>query len=176
MKKGNVLQFSLTWGVISAIFFLIFSVIIYVANLQGSTAVSLINMALFGGVFVFVIKKFRDQEQEGYLLFGQGVAISAIMGVVISLLSSIYTYILMAFYDKGLIEKILIESENSMIDQGLDDAQIDAAMEMTAKFMTPGFITISAFFSTIIMAIVIGLIVSAILKKQPPVFSEKTEF
>jgi len=60
------------------------------------------------------------------------------------------------------------KAQEQMQSQGLSDEQIDMSMKMQAKFMTPAMMTIVAFFSSVIIYVIVSLIMGAIMKKENP--------
>lgn len=66
------------------------------------------------------------------------------------------------------MEFAIQKAQEQMQSQGLSDEQIDMSMKMQAKFMTPAMMTIVAFFSSVIIYVIVSLIMGAIMKKENP--------
>jgi hypothetical protein len=62
------------------------------------------------------------------------------------------------------------KAREDMETRGMDDAQIDQAMSMTEKFMTPGIMFAMGVLSYVIIGFIISLIIAAIMRKDKPVF------
>jgi 3-methyladenine DNA glycosylase Mpg len=57
-----------------------------------------------------------------------------------------------------------------MEDQGMSASQIQSAEEMTAMFMNPGMQFVIVVIMSVIFNFLLGLIVSAVVKREKPVF------
>ena len=55
-----------------------------------------------------------------------------------------------------------------MQEQGLSDEQIQTAIQMQSKFMTPVMMTVMGFVSSLIIYALISLIFAATMKKENP--------
>ena len=69
-----------------------------------------------------------------------------------------------------LIELVKEKQIEEFERQGLTDSQIEQAVEMSEMFMTPGMIGVMAFIGMLLIGLVLGLIVSAIVKNPRPIF------
>ena len=56
---------------------------------------------------------------------------------------AVFTYILYAVIDPGLVAKQLAAAEEQMVKRGTPQAAIDAGMAFTAKIMKPGIMAIT---------------------------------
>ena len=66
--------------------------------------------------------------------------------VYYAIIMAIFTYILYAVIDPGLVTKNLALSEEAMEKKGMPQATIDAGMAFTAKIMKPAIMAIFSVF------------------------------
>ncbi len=132
---------------------------------QGTTF-KIFTWALFIGGITWTIYHFKNQKNNGYLRYGQGVGLSVLTGLVTGILSAIYMVIYMKYINPGLIEEIMEKSYEQMTDQGLTDAQIEQAMEISSMFMTPTIFAATSIVSWVLISLIIGLIASAFMKRD----------
>ena len=59
-----------------------------------------------------------------------------------------------------------IMQEENLLKQGMSEDQIEAAMAITAKMMTPGWLSIMGLFGSVIAGTIISLVTSIFVKKQ----------
>jgi hypothetical protein len=156
------------YGVISALIGIITVVIIDFAGLVGNSAVQ------WGGTLITLVilflahKEFKDQG-DGFMEYKEGLGIGVWFALIGSVISSafmgIYTSFINPQYSANLLELQRIEME----EQGtMSDAQIEQALEITSKFVSPLGITITSLIFGFIITFIIALILSAITKKSRP--------
>ena len=54
-----------------------------------------------------------------------------------------------------------------MLQKGMTEDQIEAAMTMTSKMFTPGWMSIMGLFGSVFIGTIISLLSSIFIKKQP---------
>jgi hypothetical protein len=124
---------------------------------------------VYGAILIFLAHKYYKDNGTSYMSYGQGIGISFWMGLLASVISSVFTYIYVKFIDTAFIQQILDKTREGMEEKGnLTDAQIDQAMSMTAKFMTPESMVIFGLIFGIIGTIIIALIVTIFTQKKSP--------
>ncbi len=106
-------------------------------------------------------------NNDGLMRYGQGVSTGMAASGVSSVLSSFFFFVYVRFIDTGYIKKQLemsrVELEKS---PDLSDDQVNAALEMSSKFMTPELLFLFGLIGSLIFGLIISLIVAAILKKE----------
>jgi uncharacterized membrane protein len=98
---------------------------------------------------------------------GTGVIISAVVGLVLA----VYTYVFFQFFDPSELMKIIEMTEQKMADKGLTDEQIDQAMAISSKFMSPVMMAVSSLFGMALWGTIFSLILSIFLKKNDDSFT-----
>lgn len=117
-------------------------------------------------VLYYAISDFKTTFNGGYLSFGTGLKLSVLTGVWAGIVSSLYTYVFFQYIAPNLTQEILLKAAQDMADQGMGDAEIEQAIEISEVFMTPATFAFMNLFAVPLMALVIGLLLSAILKKD----------
>lgn len=163
--KSAGIRYGLFMGVFSIAYFLILNTL--GADITQGPASW--GRYVYCAVFIFLAHKYFKDNGDGFMAYGQGMGISFWMGLISVAISSVFTYIYVKFIDTGFIQQVLDKTREQMEEKGtLSDEQIDQAMSMTAKFMTPEMMVIFGVIFGIIGTIIIGLIVSIFTQKKSP--------
>ena len=112
------------------------------------------------GITILGIIYYR-RHNEGLLTFGEGMSTSLFIGLFAGIIGAIFMYIFASYIATNLGEAVLSTIDTDEMSDG--DAE---AMEQVMGFATsPVFLAFSTLISSIIMALIYGLIGSLILKK-----------
>ena len=160
--KVNVWKANLNNGLILGIIGVVFTLLLYFLDLLLNKSLTYILLPINLIILYFMLKSYRDNFLNGYMTYGQSVGAGVIIFLYSTIISVIFSYILYKFIDPGLIGKILASTE----EKGMAQEQIDAAMTMTKKLMTPGFMTISGLIAGMFFGTIISLIMSIFTKKE----------
>jgi len=157
-------RFGLIMGAIGIVLFIAY--IVAGIDIQGPA--KWVNTAVFF-VVVFLAHKYYKENGDGYMTIGQGTGIGFWMSLVSSVLSSAFTYIYSKFIDTGFTQQLLDTQRQAMEEKGtLSEEQIDQAMQMTAKFMSPEMIVAFGLFFGVLFGIIVALIVGLFTQKKNP--------
>lgn len=161
LKKGSI-QF----GVIGGLASIIVSLILYFANLQLEPWAKWISSLVLIGAVILGIRAIAKQNQNLELPFGTLFG----GGMLVTLIITIFTIAYFLFYIKliepDFVDKILDISRQQMAQKGLNDDQIEKAVEMSKKFMTPGLMVLFSSIGTLLIGAIASLIGAAIFKKE----------
>jgi hypothetical protein len=132
------------------------------------------NRALgYAGIIIIIVglalamKSYRDNVLDGILPFGKAFGFGVLIAVVSGLLGAIFTYLLYEVIDPGLQEKMLEYAADKMLESGrVPEAQLDQVLEISKKFMSPVYLTVSGFIVSCLGGTVLSLIMAAIFKKE----------
>lgn len=166
-EKSTFWKSAMVYGLYLALVLTLFSVILYVSGLILNTKVGYISLVLtIAGIVVAQIQ-YRNRELNGTITYGQalgfGVAIMLFAGIV----TALYTLVLYTFIDPTLIDQTKAIQEEAMLKKGLTEDQIEAAMSMTSKMMTPGWLSIMGLVGSVFSGTIVSLLTSIFVKKQP---------
>lgn len=176
-SKGNtMLKSSMTSGLILGIALVVFSLVIYIMGIiKPPFWVSLLNYVIIIGGIVWGTKKYRDEDLGGEIAYSKALGFGILICVFASIISGIYTILLMTVIDPEYINKLMTVLEEEYVKAGLTEDQIDAAMSMVKKMQSPIFMALSSVIGFAFMGAIFSLVTSAFLKKEKAIFENPTE-
>ncbi|HSP40019.1 MAG TPA: DUF4199 domain-containing protein [Gillisia sp.] len=169
--KTEAKKFILNYGVLLGILSILLGVITYVTNahLEPSLITTIVSFAVLIVVIILGIKAFKS-ENAGYLTLGESLKIGVGIALIGSIFSAIWMLILMNFLEPAYMAQMAEIQREAMIEANptMTDQQINAGMEMAAKFSSPwisiAFIIVGGMF----MGLIISLIAGLVMKKENP--------
>jgi hypothetical protein len=165
-EKVNVWKANLTNGLILGLAGIVFSLILYFLDLSLNKSAGYLNVPIQLILLYFLLKTYRDNFLHGQITYGQSVGAGAIIYLYYSLIMAVYTYILFAYIDPGLVSKQLAIAEEAMAKKGAEQAAIDAGMAFTAKIMKPAVMAIMSIFVNMFFGVIYSLLVSIFVKRE----------
>jgi hypothetical protein len=164
---ASVTKPSMTYGLILGCTLVATSLATHFAGLGFDSSISkLLPWLAMIGILYYALSDFKTKFNSGYLSYGTGVKLSVLTGVWAGIVSSLYTYIFFQYIAPEVTEELLVKAAQDMADQGMGDAEIEQALEISQVFMTPATFAFMNLFAVPLMTLIIGLILSAILKKD----------
>ncbi|MBN2349968.1 MAG: DUF4199 domain-containing protein [Bacteroidales bacterium] len=165
-KKTSVFNHSLTYGAIIGIIMIIWTVLMFVLDLSLNRALGYVSyLILIVGMFMGM-KSYRDKVQGGTINYGKAFGIGVLICVIAFVISGIYSIIHVKFVDTTLIQRMMEMTEEKLLSRGISEEQIDMQMQMSAKFMKPVIMFLSATIFSVIIGSIISLILAAFVKKD----------
>jgi hypothetical protein len=76
------------------------------------------------------------------------------------------------FIDQGVLQKQMDIAREKLESQGLTESQIEDAEKITKMMLGPGIQFMIIFFVSVLFTFLLGLIVSAILRKEKSIFED----
>jgi hypothetical protein len=166
-NKNDILRHSATYGAIIGFALIIYSILLYIADLSLSRGLGYISYIIIIVGLYIGIKKFRENEPSGAIKYSRALGVGVLICVFLGFIGAAFTYLQFRFMDPDLINKILEMSEERLLERGLSEDMIEMQSEFMMKFMSPGMMAVSAFINYIFMGTVFSLILAAFLKKEP---------
>jgi hypothetical protein len=125
------------YGLASILSMLLF----YVLNFEiRSSLPTLIGYGLLILFMVMGTKNYRDHELGGFISF--------------------------SFIDPEMVQRILDSTQEQMIQQGMPDAEVEKALDMARRFMTPTWLFLLSIAGSAFMGFLFSLFTSIFLKKD----------
>ncbi len=167
--KATTMSVGIRYGLIQGVVSIAYFVGLNVAGVDMTQGIGRWASLIFSIAIIYLAHKYYKENGDGYMSIGQGTGIGFWMSVVSSVISSIFTFIYVKYIDTGYIEQMLDKTRENMAASGnMSEEQLDQAMEMTAKFMTPTMLLIFGIVFGIIILVLCALVVSLFTKKNNP--------
>ncbi|WP_149240547.1 DUF4199 domain-containing protein [Dyadobacter sp. 32] len=168
-EKVSTARIALKYGVLASVVIMVFTTIINVTGQsQNKWLTSLSFVFMIVGIVV-AMKSFKE-ENKGFMTYGEGLGLGSLVSAIMGLLGSTFSVLYNKFIDPTIITQAMDTARSEMESKGMDDAQIDQAMAMSEKFMSPGVLFAFGVIGSLMVGFVLSLIIAAILRKDKPVF------
>ena len=157
---------ALKWGLITGIALVVYSIILYTLNQTTNGALSLVIYGILIGGLIVGMREYRTSN-GGYMTYGEGMGLGALLSAVAGLLSSAFTVFYTQIIDPGFQGRIVEQVRDQMEQQGkMSDEQIDQAIEWMQKFQSPGLQFMFGLFGTILIGVILSLIIAAFIRRN----------
>jgi len=157
---------AMNFGAIVGLSFIVYAVILFVLGVENSKTAGYLNyLILIAGIYIGT-KQFRDNYNGGILNYQNALGTGTLVALFASIILAFYMYVFMQFIDPDAMDKMMVVAEETLMDKGFSDEQIEMQMGMSEKFMTPGFVSIMTIPTFTFFGFLFALITSAILKKE----------
>lgn len=164
-KSSTVFTYGLYLGVAS----IAFSLITFYGGMMGNTYFGYLAY-LIPIIFIFLgLKFYKEKENGGILRYGQGVGLGVLISLVGGVVSSIFTYVYFVFIDPSKHTEMLAVIQEKQLEAGVPSAQLEQMDGVMSTMMSPTSLSLIGIISAVFGGLIIALIVSAILKKDPEI-------
>jgi len=168
-EKTSTARVALKYGVFTSVLIMVYTTVLNVTGLSQNQILTSLTFLFMVVAIVLAMKDYREQN-KGFMTYGEGLGLGTLVSGVMGLLSSAFTMFYMQFIDNTLLTQGMDKVREDMEKKGMDDSQIDQAMELSQRFMSPGIIFFMGVVGYIIMGFLVSLIIAAILRREKPVF------
>lgn len=165
-EKVSVWKANLTSGVILGLIGIVYTLVAYFFDLTLNKVQGYVFLVILLVALYFFIKSYRDNYLHGQITYGQAVGSGMVIFLYYSIITAIFTYILYAFIDPGLIDKQIAMTEEIMQKRGLPQEAMDAAMKIQQKMIRPGIIAPMSILSNMLFGLVMSLIIGIFVKNE----------
>ncbi len=161
-NKNMIWNNSMTYGAILGGILVATSLIGFIFKIQNGTFLQIINYAVLGGIMFYGTKVLRDKYQNGYIKYGRALASSFLIALFAGIIVAFFTMLYFKWLDPNMLEQMKLEVQQTLMDKGLDQTQIELSMRM----MTPSFYAFAALFSFSFWGFLLSLIVALFVRKE----------
>lgn len=167
-KKRSVTINSLNYGLITGAVIIVYSLLLYIANLYMNKGLGFVAYVfLLGGMFWGTLE-YRKKSMNGYMTYGQAFSSAFLIGLFAGIIGTIYMFIFVQYINPGMVNEIIEQTRVKLQDQNLTEDQIESALDYTRKFTTPLMMTIWGLVAYTLISLVLGLLSAIFLKKPDP--------
>ena len=167
IQKTSPMPVIIKWGAIYVLASILLTYITQFLNIDPDSPIKWLSTLLFIAFLLLTQKEYRDIN-GGYLTFGEGFKAGFLFAILSGIVLSVFTYLYFAVLSPGMLQKLTASTEAKLAAKGMSQEQIDQAMSITSKFLSPVGMMISAVIGAAIMGAIIALIGAAIFKKDRP--------
>jgi hypothetical protein len=174
MEKSTPMKTGVKWGLIMGVVLAVYYVGVYASGQVTNQALGYLSWLIIVGAVVMGLREFKASN-EGFMSFGQGVGLGAIASLLGGVIESVARYVYIAF-NPDIIEQLIAFTRAELEkNPDLPAEQLDMAMEMSTKFMTPAMMTIMGVIGTLVLGVITALIASAVMKAERPEYYEEMD-
>lgn len=163
---------NIKFGIILGGALMFISLLFYALGMDKNETVSKIagifNIILPAIITFLGIKALRDENQNGFITFGQGFSCGMVISIVGAAISGIYSYLYFVVINPGMVTYVRMKQEEEMLSRGLSESEVEKMSGTMEMWTTPGMMAAFAVIGMIVLGLVISLIAAAILKKEDP--------
>ncbi len=153
---------SMTYGAILGGILVTISLIGFIFKMNNATLLQIINYAALGGLMYYGTKVLRDKYQNGYIKYGRAMASSFLIALFAGIIVAFFAMLYFKWLDPATLEQMKVEVQQTLMDKGLDQTQIELSMKM----MTPSFYAFAALFGFAFWGFLLSLIVAMFVRRE----------
>jgi len=168
-NQPSVTAVALKYGLITALVGIVYSLVLNVLDLSTNQWLTSLSYLILIAGLVLAMRDFKSNNY-GYMSYGQGLGIGSLLSAIFGLLSGIFSWIYTTYIDPEFMGRMQEVQRTKMLEQGLSDEQIDAALGMAAKFQNPLTMIFGSMAVFLIIGFILSLIIAAIIKNKRPEF------
>jgi hypothetical protein len=144
------------------------SLVFYFLGMATKSWTNWVSMLIMVVLLVYLMLQYRKEYLGGYARFGQiFVMVLVSAGIIATIISTVYTYLLFTFIDPGLLDQAKIAAqEKIMSNSRIPESMYDNIFERMESRMTVAYMTKMGLIFGVVINAIIGLIVAAFVKKE----------
>jgi len=156
-------KYGLLLGVLSFVLFLV----VTMTGMQQNWVSSVVNIVLLVVLMVLAHREFK-QTHEGMMTYPQGLGSGTLLSIVATVVTCVLLFVYVKFINPGYPEAALKLQQAAFEQRGMSGAQLDQAMAMTSRMLTPIGIVVTSLISGVVVGFIVALIVSIFTRKGDP--------
>lgn len=160
---------SMVFSLIAAIPVMLLALLIQTVSDDPQSAWNYLSYLILFGALLFGQMQWRDKGMGGFMTYGQGFKYTLLFSLWYSIIMAIWTIVFFMVISPDMTERILELSRQQMEKDGMPEDQIEIGIEMARKFTSPAMMAVYGLIGNFVLGLLLGLITSAIAKKDKPV-------
>ena len=168
-NQNSATKTMLTYGFYIGILMVIVSLLNYsFGNIfKPHWSVSLVGSLIFIGLMVYALREYKALN-DGFLKLGKAIKIGLGIALVSALIGIVYQFILMYVLEPDYMVNMAAFQEQAILEKypDWDEAQLEAAVNMSKKFTGPGMLVAMSLAGSLFFGLIVSLIAGLIMKKD----------
>lgn len=165
-QKNLQVNYTMTYGAITGGALVIFSILLYISGNYLNDYLGYFNYLILIIGIIIGTKNFRDKELNGNMPYSKALGTGTLIALFSSIILAFYNFIFLKFVDPQIITEMQKMAEEAMLQRGMSADEVENAMQMQSKMMTPGWISIFVIPVMTFFGFIFSLITSIFLKKE----------
>ena len=163
----------LTHGALTGVVMIIYSLILYVADLHMHKYLPMITFLLLIAGLIYGTIEYRNKVLGGLIPYGKAFGASFMIALFAVFLYAIYSYVFYQFIAPDAILDLVDQAREKIMNSNPDisEEKLEAALNMQSAFFKPIWIAVMSFIVQLVISAVVALITSAFIKKEDKSFS-----
>ena len=171
MEKVSSARIALKWGLIYGVVGIVYNTLAYNTGIWKNWIIGLLAMLIMlFGVLYLAFNEFKTLN-NGFMTFKDGLGLGMLTISTGALLSVLFDNFYRKYIDPSLIEQQIEMITEQYESMGLSEAQIEEAVQKVESSANSGLGFLWGILGAIFIGFIASLIMSAIMKKDKPVFS-----
>jgi len=163
----NPTKVATKWALISAVTSIVLTFVYQFLNIAQDSPTRYLSMLPFIAFIVMAQIEYKE-VLGGSITYGKAFSTGFRVALFGGILAAIFMYFYVSFINTEFINQMMEAQRAKLVDKNMSDEQIDQAMKMTSKMMSPIMISFFAAVGSAFMGALISVITAAIVKKDPP--------
>ncbi|WP_194831017.1 DUF4199 domain-containing protein [Prolixibacter sp. SD074] len=166
-QNKSVFGPAMSYGLYLGLALILSQVIFYVSGNPFSQIGVYISHALLLGGISWGMLLFRQKSGAEGMPYGRALGLGTAQAFFSSILLGFFIFILYKFIDTGLLDKFYIYTEQTYLEHGMSEDQVETIMNMSKKAMTPAIMGVSQAFTLTLFGFIFSLILAIFFKRNP---------
>lgn len=170
-QKASIKKIAMNYGLILGLLTIVVSVLAYVTNhhLDRPWWVTVLSMGVMIWAIVYGLKTYKN-ENDGFMTLTEALKVGLAISLIAGIIGAVFNYIFVTIIEPDFVNQIMEMTQQQMIEQNPDmtDAQMEMALGMTEKFMSPGIMSAMAIIMTLFFGFITALIAGLVMKQNKP--------
>jgi len=169
-QQKSTFSASLIPGIITGIALVVIDLIYYIFDVEYDSKIKWFSFLVMAALIYWAMSTVRDKTFGGYVTYGKAFTIGFWTILIAAVVGAIYSYFYFNFIDTGMVEDILLNSEEEILARNPDisDEQLEQALSMTEMFVSPTMMMVWAILGNLFFGTIISLIISIFVKRENP--------
>lgn len=162
----SITHASATYGLYIGLMLILIQTVQYLAGLYVSFFFTFLTGSLFIVAVVLSIRHYRENDQNGWLNYGQGLGIGALSSLGAGIIYGAFMLLLVTVIDKSFLDEMIMQTQEMMEASKMPADQVEEIIDKMQENSSPwqfGYTPLQYGIS----GLIISLIASIFLRKNP---------
>lgn len=166
LKEQNSNSTAIKFGMMGGLASILVSLLLYFINLHFNDWAKWLPTLVLIGFIVAGIKAIADEMKPDAVAFGKLFSGGMLIMLIIAVFSIAYLLLYSIVIEPSYVDRILDITRTKLVEKGLGESQMEQALKMTEKFLSPMFMVIFATIGSLLFGTIASIIGAAIFKRE----------